>query len=128
MKIKIIIPIFFSILIGFLFGKVIFNEYDSNSLSTFEEEHKEKIYFVEAISSTLEKDDYLIIDDNIYVGVTKSQQIASKIKEFYKEKVDNIYIREKYVTDEAFLNILTEYDKIASIAIQLDDIASIEKI
>ena len=45
MKFKFLIPICFSILIGFLFGKVIFSNYDnSNTLKTFNE--GEKVYLL----------------------------------------------------------------------------------
>ena len=60
MKFKFLIPICFSILIGFLFGKVIFSNYDnSNTLKTFNE--GEKVYFIE-IASASSKDNLTSIN------------------------------------------------------------------
>ena len=43
MNIKVIIPIFFSILVGFLFGRVIINNYEDTTVNAFNE--GEKTYF-----------------------------------------------------------------------------------
>ena len=83
MKAKFIIPIFFSVLIGFIFGKMIFNQYE-NTTSTFGD--GELVYFVQTgVYSSVDKikedikniDDYLYILENnayhVYVGMTKNE-------------------------------------------------------
>ena len=48
MKIKALVPIFFSILVGFLFGRVIFDNYSKKSVLAFNE--GEKVYLVKLAS------------------------------------------------------------------------------
>ena len=121
MKFKFLIPICFSILIGFLFGKVIFSNYDnSNTLKTFNE--GEKVYFIE-IASSPSKDSltsinsyesYLCLLENdtyyLYGGITRNKDTA------------------EYINDKTFINLLNEYDKVAKISSNTDDLFTIEKI
>ena len=129
MKFKFLIPICFSILIGFLFGKVIFSNYDnSNTLKTFNE--GEKVYFIE-IASSPSKDSltsinsyesYLCLLENdtyyLYGGITRNKDTAEYIKTSYV----------KYINDKTFINLLNEYDKVAKISSNTDDLFTIEKI
>lgn len=136
MKFKVLIPIFCSILLGFLFGKIIFNEYNKNTINVFEE--KERIYFVKINSYDIEdnieiaENNYLVILENeiynIYGGITKNKNIAEKVKECYNKTYKNVTIEERSVDNDSFLNILNEYDKIATIALSTDDLINIEKI
>ena len=138
MNIKVIIPIFFSILVGFLFGKVIFNNYEDNTVNAFNE--GEKLYFIEIgeyeseadVKKIKNVDDFLTILENdvykVYVGITKSKENSQKIKEFYSDTYNNISVREKYVDNETFIIQLKEYDKVVSIITKLDDLSSVQKI
>ncbi len=139
MKVKFLVPIVLSIVVGFLIGKVFFNDYNENSLSVFEE--GEKVYFVqmgvysslEALKSNVKNyKDHLYLEEedgyHLYVGITKNKKTAENIKVYYESLANNIYIKEKYVSNYSFLNILTEYDKITSIASNGEDLIGIEKI
>jgi len=138
MNIKVIVPIFFSILVGFLFGKVIFNNYEDNTVNAFNE--GEKLYFIEIgeyesetdVKKIKNVDDFLTILENdtykVYVGITKSKENSQKIKEFYSDTYNNISVREKYVDNETFIIQLKEYDKVVSIINKLDDLSSVQKI
>lgn len=139
MKIKVLIPIFFSILIGFLFGKIIFDKYDTTSINAFEE--GEKIYMVEiGIFSSEEMakkqfsdiDNYLLLLEKnnyyLYGGITKNIKTAEKIKEYYLKITNNVNIKEKVIDNKNFLNILSEYDKITLISSSIEDLIGIEKI
>jgi len=138
MNIKVIIPIFFSILVGFLFGKVIFNNYEDNTVNAFNE--GEKLYFIEIgeyeseadVKKIKNVDDFLTILEGdtykVYVGITKSKENSQKIKEFYSDTYNNISVREKYVDNETFIIQLKEYDKVLSIINKLDDLSSVQKI
>ena len=90
MKGKFLIPIVFSIVIGFFFGKVFFNNYES-SFDVFNE--GEKVYFIQkGVYSTLNDlkennasyDDFLYLEESdgyhFYVGITKNEKNAKKIK------------------------------------------------
>ncbi len=72
---------------------------------------------------------YIESDDgyHLYVGITKNNQIARKIKEHYDKKGNNIYVKENIIDNKSFLSILGEYDKIIDIASD-NDIEEIEKI
>ena len=138
MNIKVIVPIFFSILVGFLFGKVIFNNYEDNTVNAFNE--GEKLYFIEIgeyesesdVKKIKNVDDFLTVLEGdtykVYVGITKSKENSQKIKDFYSDTYNNISVREKYVDNETFIIQLKEYDKVVSIITKLDDLSSVQKI
>lgn len=139
MKIKFLIPIIFSIVIGFLLGQVFFSEYNNESLTAFNE--GETVYFIqlgvyqninnikenlsnyEEFLIELEKDGY-----HVYAGITKIKKQAERIKVYYESLGNNVYIKERKLTNNPFLNILDEYDKITTIASNDDDLISIERI
>lgn len=132
---KFFIPIIASIAIGFIFGKVFFNQYDGTAISAFNE--GEKTYFitigvVSSLDKIKDKDSILYLEKedgyHIYVGITKDSKSASKIKEIYSNDGNNTSIEEVYLSNDKFLSILTEYDKILSIATSSEDTKSIEKI
>lgn len=139
MKFKFLIPIVCSIVIGFLLGKVFFDEYDKNYISVFDE--KEMIYFIQlgvyknidSIKENLSNyEEYLVENEedgyHVYVGITKTKENAEKIKVYYEKQGNNVYIKRKAIDNESFLNILDEYDKITTIASNEKDLISIEKI
>lgn len=138
MKYKFLIPIVFSIIIGLFFGKIFFDNYDSNSITVFDE--KDKIYMLqigvyqnidlmEKSFKDYKKLLYIKQDDgyHLYVGITKNNQIAKRIKEFYKKDGYSIYVKENIESNKSFLSILGEYDKIIEITSD-NDIKEIEKI
>lgn len=139
MKLKFLIPIALSIVIGILIGKIFFNEYDNNSISAFYE--GEKVYFVQlgvykdldGLKSGNENyTDYVYVleDDgyHLYAGISKKENIANRVKTYYESNGKKIYVKEKNVNNASFLNILTEYDKITTIATNDKDLINIEKI
>lgn len=138
MNIKVIIPIFFSILVGFLFGKVIFNNYEDNTVNAFNE--GEKLYFIEIggyesfedVKKIKNVSKFLIVSEGdtykVYAGITKDKENAEKIKVMYSDTYNNISVREKYINNETFIIQLKEYDKVVSIITKLDDLSSVQKI
>lgn len=135
MKSKFLVPVLASIAIGFIFGKVFFNQYDTNAVSAFNE--GEKTYFIKTgITQSLDKiknkEEVLTLKKedgyHIYVGITKDSKSASKIKEIYNSNDNNTTIEEVYLNNKKFLNILGEYDKILQVATGNEDTKSIEKI
>ena len=138
MKYKFLIPIALSIVIGLFFGKVLFDNYKSSSLTVFDE--KDKVYMLqigvysseEKMASSFENYDkflYIEKDDGIhlYVGITKDKEIASRIKDYYEKKGYSIYIKESILDNQSFLSILGEYDKIIGITGD-NDLKGIEEI
>ena len=140
MNFKFLIPISFSILIGFLFGQVIFSNYEKSNISVNTFNEGEKVYFIQ-IASSSSKDDltnitsyenYLCLLENntyyLYGGITKSKEISNIISDAYKNKKFNTKIVTKYINNNTFINILTEYDKVVKISSNSDDLFTIERI
>ena len=135
MKIKALVPIFFSILVGFLFGRVIFDNYSKKSVLAFNE--GEKVYLVKLASyDSLDKIEnsksLLVLSNdssyNLYAGITKQKDNANKIINYYKDSYKDITIDTLYINDLKFLTELKEYDKLVSLVTKKDDLISIESI
>lgn len=135
MKIKALVPIFFSILVGFLFGRVIFDNYHKKSVLAFNE--GEKVYLVKLASydslEEIENSKSLLVlsndsSYNLYAGITKQKDNANKIISYYKDSYKDITIDTLYINDLKFLTELKEYDKLVSIVTKKDDLISIESI
>ena len=139
MKIKFLIPIICSIILGVFLGKTFFSDYNTNEIPVFNE--GEKLYFVSLGSfATLDKlkesnkdyEEYLyVLEQDIYYlygGITKLENIAKRIKTSYEKNYKQVSIKEINVNNNSFLNILGEYDKITTIASNDKDLLDIEKI
>ena len=74
----------------------------------------------------------MVIDEedgyHVYAGITSNKNIANRIKEFFKDQGNNIYVKEKYVNNYDFISILNEYEKITDITNNGEDLMKIEKI
>lgn len=46
----------------------------------------------------------------VYLGITKDVENAKKIKKIYKEKGYDLYIKEKYLSNEEFSSNITQFD------------------
>ncbi len=119
MKISFIIPIICSILLGWVFGNFIYNQYSDISK---EYNNSETIYFLQqgvySNDQVLKKnianlDSYTTIENDdkyyVYIGITNSYEDALKIKEIYKEKGYELYIKEDKINNKFFINDLKQY-------------------
>ena len=119
MRRNVIIVICLGIVIGYLFGGIIFNNYEGKEYI----ESDGNIYYVQygvytseegAKNNATKLDNYKIVelDDKyyIYLGVTTNYDVALKIQEYYKEKDIYSYIRSDYVTNSKTLDLLKEFD------------------
>ena len=119
MKKNIIIVILFGSLVGYLFGYLIYGNY--NGIEYIENDGN--IYYVQygvytsneaAYENTSNLDNYIIQENDdkyyVYLGVTTSLNNALKIQEYYKEKDIYTYIRDDYVKNSETLSLLNEYD------------------
>ena len=102
MRKNVIIVICLGILIGYVFGNIIFNNYEGKEYL----ESDGNIYYVQyGVYTTLDAakensqklDNYKIVEEDdkyyIYLGVTTSHEVALKIQEYYKGKDIYTYIR-----------------------------------
>ena len=120
---KLFITIIITGLISFLFGNYIFNVYLKNVKEAIESVTNiyDDVYMLKYGSyNTIEKaknndlDNYILKEEDgyyrIYVGITLNEENAKKIKEVYKNKGKDIYIKEKNINSLEFVDYLNNKD------------------
>lgn len=138
MKIKLIFPIVCACIIGFLFGKIMLNQYDSKaSLKTVFGENN-KVYFIElGTYDTKEEMEKNVINftsyiyDNtsdkykVYIALTQNKENVAKLEGYFKNLGYIIYVREFNVDNDIFLQKLKEYDELLSATTSAESIKTI---
>lgn len=120
---KLFLTIIITGLISFLFGNYIFNVYLKNVKEAIESVTNiyDDLYMLQYGSyNTIEKaknndlDNYILKEEDgyyrIYVGITLNEENAKKIKEVYKNKGKDIYIKEKNINSLEFVDYLNNKD------------------
>ena len=121
MKFKFILISFVALMIGTYLGITIFKSYDSEYV--FNNNSGNTIYFLQqgAYSSVenLEKNTknvskYIYFKEDklykVYVLITTDKEVANKVKDIYKEKGIDVYVKESLFDKEDFYNQLKQYD------------------
>lgn len=134
MKKNIIIVIIFGSLIGFLFSKMLFKNYEGKEYY----QENGNIYYIQygvytsneaALNNVSDLTNYKIIENDdkyyVYLGITSDYENALKIKKMYEEKDIYSYIRADYVKNSETLDKLKEYD---SKLTQLNDNSKIQEV
>lgn len=84
---------------------------------------------VDTITKTL--NNYIVEEkDNtyfVYVGITKDKKNIDKLREFFNKNVNNIYVKEKKVSNINFLNHLKKYDSLLKETTNYETIKLINK-
>lgn len=122
---KYIFPILLSILVGFFTTKFMFDQYANKETLRPVFNTGENIYFIqqgvyssiESVKENLKKFNnyiYTIINGKYYVfiGMTKNQEIALKMQEFYSKNGYITYVKEFKVKNSDFLMALDNYDAV----------------
>lgn len=137
MKYKNLFPVLGAIVIGCLLGVLFFNLRIPNESYAKENNVYYLQYGVYTSVDTMQKNAYQLdnyiyerIDNKyyVYVGITSSSSNANKIKSLYKEKNIELYIKDSYISNPDFLNLLTQYDILLSDAINETDIISVNNV
>ena len=131
--------IFYSIIIlitGIIVGR---NIYLSKSTQVFS--NKDIYYFIQegvySSKSIMEENiknmDLKVVDeiDNkyyVYLGITKDELIAKRLKEIYESEGYQIYIKEVSLSNEEFNNNVTQFDLLINATTSEKDILTIEKV
>ena len=131
--------IFYSIIIlitGIIVGR---NIYLSKSTQVFS--NKDIYYFIQegvySSKSIMEENiknmDLKVVDelDNkyyVYLGITKDESIAKKLKEIYESQGYQIYIKEVSLSNEEFNNNVTQFDLLINATTSEKEILTIEKV
>ena len=123
---KYLFPVTVSLVLGVLMAYLLISSYD-NAEGITVSKNAETVYYVQrGVYSTKENmennmadfEHYIYnVEDNMYytyIGMSKNKKNAEKIKEFYKEKGYDTYIKEKITDNESFLTILGQYDELLS--------------
>ena len=115
-------------ILGFIFvifGLIIGNNIRKFSYSSVKEivSNEESFYFLqegvyekkENLEKNIKNLDQKVIDYQddkyyVYVGITKNKNIANKIKKIYAKKGLNLYEKVKTISNEEFLNNVTQFD------------------
>ena len=84
---------------------------------------------VDTITKTL--NNYIVEEkDNtyfVYVGITKDKKNIDKLHEFFNKNVNNIYVKEKKVSNINFLKYLKKYDSLLKETTNYETIKLINK-
>ena len=64
----------------------------------------------------------------VYLGITKDESIAKKLKEIYESQGYQIYIKEVSLSNEEFNNNVTQFDLLINATTSEKEILTIEKV
>lgn len=70
------------------------------------------------------------LDDKyyVYLGITKDENIAKRLKAIYEEEGYQIYIKEKTLSNDEFLNNVTQFDLLINSTDEPEEIMTIEEV
>lgn len=134
---KMIIYAIISITIGYLIGNIIFTNKDIFKKNNENEKYyllQEGTYYDDKILNNnyssikqkiIEKKDSKI---HIYIGITRSLEVAEKIINIYEEKKVNLSIVEKYYSNEELKNSIDQFDLLINSSKDKEEILKIEEV
>ncbi|MFA5459629.1 MAG: hypothetical protein WC267_03600 [Bacilli bacterium] len=138
MKIKILLPLIVALLLGYLFGYFVFEQYDKKPLLTFKP--KTTVYFLQqGVYSNLESmtdntrriENYIYIKDGdyykTYVAITSDSNNINKLKELFIALGNDIYVKELPINNNQFISILKQYDLLLNQVTDYEGITTITK-
>ena len=130
-------PTICCILIGFFLGFLFLRQYKTDNIKVVSKEEN-ILYFIQiGAYSSFEnmqqsvKDFYNYIYEEedgkyyAYVAIIKNQEILNKIKEFFSSLGYVIYVKEKYINNKAFNEVLSQYELLLSETSDKDTIMTI---
>ena len=122
---KYIVPIVSATLVGFLFAKFMIGQYDKKESLAMIFNKYETLYFVrqgiysskESMEKNMSDFAYYIYNQNedkyyTYIGITKNEKNLEKLKGFYENMGYITYIEEFTTGNNAFIEVLTQYDNL----------------
>ncbi|MDD5887899.1 MAG: hypothetical protein PUC82_00215 [bacterium] len=138
MKKTFLLSIIF-IILGASIGILFREKYQEQILNVFSEGKiyyflQEGIYSSKEImtENTKDLDVKLINEENnkyyVYLGITRSEENAKKIKEIYKNKGYQLYIKEINLSNEEFFNNVTQFDLLIENSETEEEILTIEEV
>lgn len=136
---KTIIVSFVSIILGALSAMILNSTYKEKIINTFSEGKtyyfiQEGVYSSKEIMSENTKDilvktvDTLNDKQYVYLGITRDNNNAKKIKDIYEKKGYQIYIKEQNLSNEEFYNNVTQFDILVNSTDKESEILTIEEV
>ncbi len=129
-----------SIVLGALVGIVLNNNYKEKLSNSFLNDGK-TYYFIQegvysSISSMQENTKDLLVKtvdskndkQYVYLGITRDEKNAKKLKEIYENKGYKIYIKEQNLSNEEFYNNVTQFDILIGSTNKETEILTIEEV
>lgn len=127
MKFKVYFPLLLCIAVGFFMGKLMFSQYDDKQGLKLVSNTSEKLYFIQqgvySSKESMEENTtnlayYIYTIDNdkyyVYVGITKNEENLEKLKGYFESLGYNIYVKDFYISSEAFITVLEQYEMMLS--------------
>ena len=118
MKKKFFFPLFWAIVIGFIFAQAIYKEYRSESSKKEYNTYilQEGVYsdkdVLEEHLKNLNK--YILMEEDgkyyVYLSITTSLDNANKLKSLYEEKKIPVSVKKANISNVAFVTNLEQYD------------------
>lgn len=125
--------------LGALFGNLLYKNGQQRLSSVFNE--GTTYYFLqegaynskEIMEENTKKLDRKVVDINddkyyVYLGITQSEENATKIKSFYEEDGYQIYIKEVKLANEEFYNNVTQFDLLIKNTEKKEEVLAIEEV
>lgn len=128
-----------SIILGALSAMLLSSTYKEKLINTFSEGKtyyfiQEGVYSSKEIMAENTKDilvktvDTLNNKQYVYLGITRDNNNAKKIKDIYEKKGYQIYIKEQNLSNEEFYNNVTQFDILVNSTDKESEILTIEEV
>lgn len=128
-----------SIILGALSAMLLNSTYKEKLVNTFSEGKtyyfiQEGVYSSKEIMTENTKDiqvktvDTLNNKHYVYLGITRDNSNAKKIKDIYEKKGYQIYIKEQNLSNEEFYNNVTQFDILVNSTDKASEILTIEEV
>ena len=130
----------FSIALGAIAGIILNNTYKEKLSNSFLNEEKTYYFIQEGVyssTSSMQENtkDLLVktVDSKndkqyVYLGITRDEKNAQKLKEIYENKGYQIYIKEQNLSNEEFYNNVTQFDILINSTNKESEILTIEEV
>ena len=130
----------FSIALGAIAGIILNNTYKEKLSNSFLNEEKTYYFIQEGVyssTSSMQENtkDLLVktVDSKndkqyVYLGITRDEKNAQKLKEIYENKCYQIYIKEQNLSNEEFYNNVTQFDILINSTNKESEILTIEEV
>lgn len=120
--IKLVSPLCVAIVVGYLFGFIMFEQYN-DALEVYSSD-LEKVYFIQSgvystyesmISNTKLLENYIFLENDnmfyVFVSITKLEENKDKLVQFYKNQNIDVLVKEYNINNMLFLDKLNNYDQ-----------------